>query len=577
MMPYTVLFYIVAMLAFCFATLTVLSATFSAFGPSGIVCAWLSLTVFTVHYLRTRKKINSFFLGAPFFAPLLLFPHLNAPQIVLLFAACFFALYLTYRMLPNLSYYGALDAFRRTNYLLIGLLVLAVTAEKLPALNGVAGVYVLVYLAAHSLALRLLRSGHLGLRWLLYNPYVDFIVSPYSYGFRGIGGESAPMPPTESVRLHGKLYILEEDTRTHLSHQDPDYGRLNTLREAEAVLRRNLAWAVTHGSGIWWCGGGPGSKHINPEEEPAFRPLLRRFQEIGTFALGLDRAPCAEIAVLLDDESFFYESARNDLDLPLIFQQRLWGLPRIGAPYDAYLLEDFLYGRLPPYKLYIFLNPFHLDRFRREALARELRRDGRVALWIYAPGYIREEPSLAHMEELTGFRFAKGSNPWGPLMHLTDFTHPITQGLNQELYWGTNNRLDPIFHLDDPEAVVLGQVVYSLGRCKPGMGVKVFPQWTSIYIAAPNVPAPVLRGIARYAGVHLYSEAGDVLYATRQLLAVHTVSGGERLFRLPRKAEVIYELFTAQLIAREADAFRVTLAPASTALYYTGEAGRLGL
>ena len=421
------------------------------------------------------------------------------------------------------------------------------------------------------------RSGHLGLRWLLYNPYVDFIVSPYSYGFRGIGGEGAPMPPTESVRLHGKLYILEEDTRTHLSHHDPDYGRLNTLREAEAVLRRNLAWAVTHGSGIWWCGGGPGSKHINPEEEPAFRPLLRRFQEIGTFALGLDRAPCAEIAVLLDDESFFYESARNDLDLPLIFQQRLWGLPRIGAPYDAYLLEDFLYGRLPPYKLYIFLNPFHLDRFRREALARELRRDGRVALWIYAPGYIREEPSLAHMEELTGFRFAKGSNPWGPLMHLTDFTHPITQGLNQELYWGTNNRLDPIFHLDDPEAVVLGQVVYSLGRCKPGMGVKVFPQWTSIYIAAPNVPAPVLRGIARYAGVHLYSEAGDVLYATRQLLAVHTVSGGERLFRLPRKAEVIYELFTAQLIAREADAFRVTLAPASTALYYTGEAGRLGL
>jgi len=164
MMPYTVLFYIVAMLAFCFATLTVLSATFSAFGPSGIVCAWLSLTVFTVHYLRTRKKINSFFLGAPFFAPLLLFPHLNAPQIVLLFAACFFALYLTYRMLPNLSYYGALDAFRRTNYLLIGLLVLAVTAEKLPALNGVAGVYVLVYLAAHSLALRLLRSGHLGLQ-----------------------------------------------------------------------------------------------------------------------------------------------------------------------------------------------------------------------------------------------------------------------------------------------------------------------------------------------------------------------------------------------------------------------------
>jgi len=85
---------------------------------------------------------------------------------------------------------------------------------------------------------------------------------------------------------------------------------------------------------------------------------------------------------------------KNDLDFPLIFKQRLTGLPRIGTPYDIYLLNDFIEGRLCPYKLYIFLNAFRLDEKRRTALKKELQRDGRVAVWIYAPGYIKDTPSL---------------------------------------------------------------------------------------------------------------------------------------------------------------------------------------
>jgi len=293
---------------------------------------------------------------------------------------------------------------------------------------------------------------------------------------------------------------------------------------------------------------------------------------LGTFALNLDRTPNAEIAVLIDDESFYYESLNNDLDLPLIFQQRLWGLPRLGAPSDTYLLQDFIEGRLPPYKLYIFLNAFRLDAARRTALQRELRRDGRVALWIYAPGYIEDEPALESMTTLTGFKFGKGEHLWGPLMHILNFDHPITTGLPQDLFWGTNNRLGPIFHLEDPEAITLGQVVYSQGRCKPGLGVKIFADWTSIYCAAPNIPAPVLRGIARYAGVHLYNESGDVLFATRQLLGVHTLAGGARTFSLPEPVEVVYDLFSRQVIARDSECFSVTLAPKSTMLYYAGAA-----
>jgi hypothetical protein len=413
------------------------------------------------------------------------------------------------------------------------------------------------------------RSGHLGLRRVLESPYVDFLVGPYSYGFRGIGGDAPAMQPAASARLHGKLCIIEDDSRTHIS-QDPNYGHVYSLSESVAILQRNFAQVVTHGQGMWWL-----FESVDPAREPAFAPWLRSFRQLGEFLVQTDRTPSAEIAVLVDDESFMYESQRINLDLPLIFQQRLWGLPQTGAPSDVYLLQDFIEGRLKPYKLYVFLNPWRLDRTRREALNLELRKDGRVALWIYAPGYLEDGPSLDHMRDLTGFKFATGPQPFGPLMHIVDFTHPITQDLPRGISWGTNNKLSPIFYLDDPEARVLGQVVFSQGNCKPGMGVKVFPNWTSIYAAAPNLPASVLRGIADFAGVHLFNRDGDVLYAAHDLLAVHTVAGGERTFRLPRQVGEVYDLFARSSVARDTREFRVTLRPASTALYYTGDSGLL--
>ena len=416
------------------------------------------------------------------------------------------------------------------------------------------------------------RSGHLGLSRVLESRYVDFLVSPYSYGFRGIGGFGCAMTPAESLRRHGKLFIFEDDTRTHLAPHDTSFGRAASPDDSDAILKRNFAEIVTRGQGIWWLGEG---SHIDPLREPRFSPLLKQFQELGTFALDLDRTPSAEIAVLLDDESFFYESLHNDLDLALIFQQRLWGLPRLGAPSDTYLLRDLIEGKLPPYKLYVLLNAFHLNTARRGALLHQLRRDGRTALWLYAPGYIDQAPDQDSMTALTGFTFGRCDHSWIQTMHIVDFNHPITTGLTQDLTWETGGKFGPQFHLEESQATILGQVVYAEGRCRPGFGVKTFPEWTSVYSAVPNLPAPVLRGIARAAGVHLYSEAGDVLFASRRLFGVHTVSGGLRSFALPHTVEVVYDLFARREVAEKTAQIKTTLPPRSTTLYYTGDAERL--
>jgi hypothetical protein len=359
---------------------------------------------------------------------------------------------------------------------------------------------------------------------------------------------------------------------------------MQAIEHTLAIYKRNFAYCLTHGHGITWLQSSTYPEYA--EIEAQADALLTQMQHIGTWALELDRAPQAEIAVFLDDESCFYTTIRNDLSLPGVFYQRVIDLPRIGAPHAVYLLRDLIEGRVPPFKLGIFLNAFRLDRARREALAGQVRRDGRTALWLYAPGYIYDDASTPaipppkdgptaplhtqNMTDLTGFGFGRTEGPWPAHMHIIDFRHEITRDAPQDLFWGTQRALAPIFHVDDPEAVALGQVITQMSRSQAGLAVKEFADWRSVYCAAPNIPAPVLRGIARYAGVHLYNECGDVLYATPDLLGVHTTGGGPRRFRLPKRVEVVYDLFERREVARDVSEFQVTMKPASTVLYYVG-------
>jgi hypothetical protein len=418
------------------------------------------------------------------------------------------------------------------------------------------------------------RSGHLGFREVLKSPYVDFFVSPYSYAFRGKGGSGAGMLLTESVRIHNKIYIYEDDSRTHLKSSHPLHGRAMNLDESVVFLKRNFVYNITRGHGIWWL---INDGHISLNDEPEFQSLLKSFKDIGTFAMATDRSPGAEIAILLDDESFYYETVRNDLDIPLIFKQRHLGLAHMGAPYDLYLLDDFLENKLPPYKLYIFLNPVRLNETQREDLEKQIRQKGRTALWIYSPGYIKDKPSIGNMTDIAGFEFGSNEHPWASFMHITNFNHSLTEGLSQDLYWGTDSRLAPMFYIDDPEAIILGEAIFAQGTCKPGFGLKEFDDWNSIYISVPNIPAQVLRNIARYAGVNIYDDHGDVVYRSKELFGVHSVSGGERTFQLPETVEVVYDLFREEVIGRNTKIITVTLPTLSTNLYYIGSEDKLKL
>ena len=131
-----------------------------------------------------------------------------------------------------------------------------------------------------------------------------------------------------------------------------------------------------------------------------------------------------------------------------------------------------------------------------------------------------------------------------PRLSLSRLDHPITRGLPPGLRVGPHRPIGPLFFCDDPQADVLGHQTgmrdlthYEIDG-GPGLAVRDFGTWRSVWCGVPGLPAPLLRGIARWAGVHVYSDQDDVVYATRSLLAVHARHAGRRIVRLPARCDV---------------------------------------
>jgi hypothetical protein len=443
--------------------------------------------------------------------------------------------------------------------------------------------------------LSVVHSGHLGLAKVLRSPDVDFLASPYTYDNKQIGGPNNSQTLPEAVALHGKLYLNEVDTETHLHQRQWRWGNsLNNPKnweETRGLLIRDYGYALSKGFGMWWTDLHGGTFH----DDQIIR-LLGDLKKIDEKYLDADKRSNADIAVVLDEASFTYFGDGEPLFNALLTAQKQWELGFIGAPWDPQLLTDLANPKLKDYKLYIFLNTFRVTPEQRAAIHARLKRNHATAVWVYAPGYIGEKLSLDNMQELTGIRLAESDSAGELHVDIISYDHAYTKSLPEGFAYGTDVnvaniirwydhqiylkdprdpglqrdlpgfRIHPRFWSADPEAKVLGRLA---GLDKPGLVVKKQPGWTSVYSSAPILPAALLRNIARSAGCQIYSEGNDVVYANRNILCVYAPGGGTRTIRLPRKSKVVDLLENRTVVERAAE-FPLTLAPNSTALLAIG-------
>jgi len=381
---------------------------------------------------------------------------------------------------------------------------------------------------------------------ILRSPYVDFWSTPAVYYNRTAGtGSFTSQGLPQSVQLHGKLWMAEVDSRTHRSEVESDVSPppLNVWQSIQ-VLKRDFAFSLQRGEEFWWYDFGRGWY-----DDPQILKTLKTIQKIMKDSVKYDRRSVAEVGIFLDRESLRYqESAASEFIHRLLQRQNQDTFSRMGVPYDLHYLEDI--EIVPPYRVYIFLNAFFINSRKRKAIHNVVCKNRRTAVWYYAPGFLGPDgSSLEGMETLTGIRFGQSSVAYHLLTTLRQKKHPLLEGMPRFIgATAIEDRagvITPLFYVDDPQAETLG---YLQALDRPGLALKEFQDWRSLYIASPIIPPRFYINLFRYAGVHVYLDTEDIVLVNRSYLAINASSDGIRHISLPREKRVL-DAFNGRLIS----------------------------
>ncbi len=368
--------------------------------------------------------------------------------------------------------------------------------------------------------------GHYALRRVLDCPDIDVLCSPISYFDRGVGGSAPTMTAAESVALAGKLWLCEDDTRTHLgSGEFPgQFDGAKDLAETLTLLRRNVAEEATRNHATWWMDLGM-TGWFN---DPRIWEEMKRLDALDRVFLAKPMAYRPQVAAVIDERSMTETSCSAwKVTEPGIYQVRR-PLARMGAPYGQYLLDDVVRGRVHA-KLYVFLNAWQLSTAQRQELRRHTR--GALCVWCYAPGWHDgDRTSTEAVRELTGFRLV-------PVSPARAWATPTDLGkqLGLQTAFGVDGPVTPLFAAADASSA---ETLATYPDGSAAVALRQSPDGWSLFAGAPGLTSELLRLAARKAGVHLYTETDCNVYANGPVVALHAAQDGPITLDTGRRGQV---------------------------------------
>ncbi|MFA7186403.1 MAG: hypothetical protein WC082_15990, partial [Victivallales bacterium] len=104
---------------------------------------------------------------------------------------------------------------------------------------------------------------------------------------------------------------------------------------------------------------------------------------------------------------------------------------------------------------------------------------------------------------------------------------------------------------------------------KTSLALKRFPEWISIYAGTFFLEAKILRAIAEYAGVHIYSGDDDIIFCNRSFLMLHAAADGMKYVSLPSSWNII-DVFTGRQVTVNGKKFKLECGKGDTHLFFTG-------
>ncbi|HBC88993.1 MAG TPA: hypothetical protein DCZ94_18800 [Lentisphaeria bacterium] len=381
---------------------------------------------------------------------------------------------------------------------------------------------------------------------------IDIATSPYHYYRRFNTAEADANLRTVpgSINLSDKIFISENDQRTCVG-EIGEYSHMLTgeadLAETLEAIKRNFVICMCHGTGLWWYDFGRGWY-----DHPDIMKTIGRCATIYRKLIS-EPNPCPAIHlfdvlnIIYSTKAYDYISSCSMICHSNTTIQVQEHFNRIGLPWEVYFLEDL--PSAPPSKAYLFLNTCAIDDEDRKFIDKNLKKDGNLLIWLYAPGLYRNDvPNPENSSELTGIKLDWSLEKKEIDVKITDFTHPITRGLsNEDLRQFTSvyepgkeslsaiNAAAPEFFCVDKDATILGVNSHS-GR--PAFAVKEFDSWKSVYISCPLVPHNIMRRILVWGGLKPVLDSDDALYTNSDIIGIRAKEAGIRNISLREDFEI---------------------------------------
>lgn len=426
-------------------------------------------------------------------------------------------------------------------------------------------------------------SGHNALRKVLNSPDIDILISPQSYGVRNIGDSGEDMKPFASIRAAGKLPVIDDDTRTHLTPPVGFYQTLNPRQTAQ-ILRRNFGRALTRHEPLCLLPLGKGVEFSSPE---IIRDI-KSFYAAGSWAVENLPSSTSDIAVVISEKAntvlglekrilprgmrqSYNHSGKAVTGLresqihtgELIYSQRD-RIAKSGAAVDYVLAEDLVTAAAKPYKLWIFLNAFNPDADFLAGLDMIRQRGNATLLWLHAPGmFFNDRPADSTLiNSMVGMELEK----IGPeIKAMAEFAN------GDQI--GSLDVLQPLFAVKK-SAGVEPLAVYTDAPGRIAMASVQDGSVRSIFWGGTVLTAEFVQQIAREAGVHIYAPAGDVVYANSRFITFHAASAGEKVLKLPQICDVV-DIFEHKIVARGVRELRFNAALHDSYLFALGNADEI--
>ncbi len=237
------------------------------------------------------------------------------------------------------------------------------------------------------------RRGHGALAKLLDCTDLDYLSSPNVYR-RVMGEDWPPMVSVQSVQLHGKLWLTENDTRTSITTLLKDrsngiappgkYGSgawvgPKDMETSVSLLWKNSGRMLAYGYGGWWFDmwGGWFS-------DPKLLNVLEKTQELHLKFPTKDKDKMRpEVCVIVDEELSFWDASYGKLTNAVLSNR--YPLAKTGTSHDLFLRTDVDVLSMKQYKVIWLMGLLELEDKERIKL-KKWREEGITVLWTSAKG-----------------------------------------------------------------------------------------------------------------------------------------------------------------------------------------------